>query len=56
MTLVEKNKKIEKKKKYRVPKGKVNIVGCPLCGDTKNLRVQGRCVTCTSCGWSTCSI
>ena len=31
-------------------------IGCPLCGDTENLQIQGRCVTCMSCGYSKCSI
>jgi hypothetical protein len=28
--------------------------GCPVCGE--ELYKSGRCTTCYSCGWSTCSI
>ena len=52
MTKEDKKKEKEKKLEEKKP-GKI---GCPLCEDTENLRVQGRCVTCISCGWSLCNI
>lgn len=44
------------KKKETKKKEKPKKIGCPICGDTENLQVQGRCITCASCGWSACSI
>lgn len=55
---------LEEKKKYRIPKitktrnTKVakNKIGCPICGDTENIQVTGRCVSCLSCGWNGCNL
>lgn len=50
--MVDKIKKEEKAKESK----KRQKIGCPVCGDTENLAVTGRCVTCLSCGWSKCSL
>ena len=54
-----KKTKLEKKKTRvdkKIERTADTRVGCPICGDKDNLVSQGRCVTCLSCGWSTCNI
>jgi predicted ATP-grasp superfamily ATP-dependent carboligase len=33
---------------------KVDDLTCPICGE--EMHRSGRCTTCYTCGWSTCSI
>ena len=49
------SEKIEKQGKEQ-KKEKPAKIGCPICKDTENLQVQGRCVMCLLCGWNKCSL
>jgi len=66
---IEKSEKVKKEEKQIIVKSKSEFrriklqggnpslkTGCPECGDTENLIVNGRCITCYSCGWSKCSL
>jgi ribosomal protein L37AE/L43A len=34
---------------------KSNKPECPVCG-SENLMIVSHCITCSSCGWGTCSL
>lgn len=51
-----KHEKMVKKQQKTTEKQVRMKQGCPNCGDTENLQVAGRCVTCMSCGWGKCSL